>query len=382
MLLLLIICLSTFTIAWLSSCKVEPSLLLSGRTLKEEILVHHNPDGSYSLDFETEGEWKIYRGNSPDKIDWTEPFSVFTGKTLQLPPASARTRSFFGLVSPKGDTMIVSERKIPLEEQPNFRDLGGLPAGKDRYVKWGMIYRSGKLSDLTRNDQAYLSNLGIRTVVDLRNNIEIGKDPDRLPNGVNYHQFSLSDKEGQAYNRLRRMVLREGYRKQKAKDLFQDVMRAFADTLADDIKPVFELLLKEEKAAPLVFHCSGGKDRTGFTAAMILSALGVDRSVILQDYLMSNFYRQTENASGMSKARLLGIDAETLEYAFLVREEYMKAVFEVIDKKYGGTDKYLETKYGLGEAERQFLREKFTLPYLKVIPVTLDTIELAPVSTK
>lgn len=367
------------------SCKISPSSKNVKRTLSDKIIVKRDYAGTYSLQLDPAGKWQIFQGPSPDKIDWTKATEV-DGDYIQLPaPDKDLYRNFFGLVSPKGDTMIVSERLIPMEGQPNLRDIGGLPTEDGRFVKWGEIYRSGKLSDLTSNDLRYLSRLGIKTVVDLRNDIEIAKDPDRYPKGVKYYQISLSDKEGKAYERIRQMVLKEGYRRAKAKALFVDVMRAFADTLATDIKPIFGLLLNENDRTPLLYHCTGGKDRTGFTTAMILSALGVSREIITEDYLMSNYYRQEMNRKNMKRARLIGLDAETLEYAIMVRKEYMDAVFEVIDEKYGGTEKYLEVQFGLDEAKRNLLKERYTESYFRhqikkdSLLETQDSVELETV---
>lgn len=263
-----------------------------------------------------------------------------------------------------------------MDKQPNFRDLGGIKNKDGRFVKWGTIYRSGHLSDLKNDEIRYFSKLGIHTVIDLRNNLEIAKDPDRYPSGVKYVQYSISDKEGKAYSRLKQMVLKEGYRRAKAKQLFVDVMKSFADTLATDAKPIFDLMLSEKENEPLLYHCTGGKDRTGFVTAMILLALNVDRKEITEDYLMSNYYRRFSNLRSMKRARLIGLDSETLEYASMVSKDYIDAVFQVIDEKYGGTDVYLETKFGLTPEKRVALIQRYTAPYYndKVEPINVTEV--------
>ncbi len=341
------------------SCTVSPNAKDPPRTLARKAIVNKSADGYYSIHFSKAGKWKIYHGPSPEKIDWTK-FSQIDGEVFQLPDRYQDQRLFFGLAGAHGDSIILSERLIPLKGQPNFRDLGGLETNDGRYVKWGMIYRSGKLSNLKKNDLQYMSHLGIRSVVDLRNDVEIAKDPDRIPEGATYYQIPVGDKEGKAYNKLRRMVMKEGYRKAKAKTLFVDVMRSFADSLAEDIRPIFDLLLSEEESTPMVYHCTGGKDRTGYTTAMILLALGVDRKTITDDYLMSNYYRKEANLKNMRKIRLTGLDAETIDYAILVRKEYMEAVFGVIDEKYGGTDAYLELKFGLTKEKREEFKRRYS----------------------
>ena len=324
----------TATLLLMNSCSVNPSATNPENSLSEKISAVRALDGSYTLNLPVLDKWKIYQGPSPDKINWAE-FAETRETSMFFPAAKDRGRIFFAVESGSGigDTVIVSERQIPTVEQPNFRDLGGFPTQDGRYVKWGTLYRSGHLGDLKKEELRYFSKLGIRTIVDLRNNLEIAKDPDKYPKGVNYIQYSLSDKEGKAYSRLKQMVLKEGYRRAKAKDLFVDVMKSFADTLASDVKPVFDFMLSDKEDIPLLYHCTGGKDRTGFMSAMILLALNVDRKTITNDYLMSNFYRRESNLRGMKRARLIGLDAETLEYAMLVRKEYLDAVFQIIDEK-------------------------------------------------
>jgi protein-tyrosine phosphatase len=362
--------LTSIVIVLMNGCSVNPSANNPADTLAEKTTAIRGEDGSYVLKLPALGEYKIFQGPSPSKINW-EKFIETKENSLYFPPAPDKGRIFFAVESTK-DTLIVSERQIPTDDQPNFRDLGGLPTKDGRYVKWGTIYRSGKLSDLKKAELTYFSKLGIRTIVDLRNNIEIAKDPDRYPKGVNYIQISLSDKEGKAYSRLKQMVLKEGYRRTKARDLFVDVMKSFADTLARDVKPVFDFMLSDKEDIPMLYHCTGGKDRTGYVTAMILLALDVDRKTIIDDYLMSNYYRRDSNLRSMKRARLIGLDAETLEYAILVRKEYMDAVFQVIDEKYGGNSAYLETKFGLTEAKRLELKKRYTVPYFneKAKPLT------------
>ena len=125
----------------------------------------------------------------------------------------------------------------------------------------------------------------------------------------------------------------------------------------------------------MVYHCTGGKDRTGYTTAMILLALGVDRKTITEDYLMSNYYRRDANLKNMRRIRLTGLDPETIDYAILVRKEYMDAVFDVIDEKYGGNAAYLEAKFSLTEEKRNELKRRYTEPYFSGKMEPIESIE-------
>lgn len=329
------------------------------RSLKEPVIVTRFQNGTYVLDFAKKGEWKIFSGKSRKTIDWTKPLAVIDGEQAEFPEIGKDGRVFFGLVSPENEIIIASERRIYLKNTPNFRDLGGLRTEDGRVVKWGEIYRSSKLSDLEAEDLLYLKMLGIKTVCDFRYDSEINKDPNRLPKGVDYYKFPIGGKEGVEYHAIRRQVIRGDIRKLKAKKKFIEIMQLFADSAAHDFKPVMDLLVQGDKT-PLVFHCSGGKDRTGFMASIILAALGVDEKTVKEEYLMSNFYRYRANRSGARKARLIGIDSETLHYAFVVQEEYIDGVFDSIREKYGDLNNYLEIKFGLTEPLRQRLRDLYT----------------------
>ena len=238
--------------------------------------------------------------------------------------------------------------------------MGGIPTKEEgRFVSWGNLYRSGELSELTKDDLAYLKHLDITSVDDLRNDVEIEDKPDKIPANAKYFHIPIGDKEGKEYRRLKRKLIFGGMRRQKAKAEFINIMKAFADSAATDFKPVVDQMIKEERV-PLVFHCSGGKDRTGFLAALIYAVLNVDRDVIRNEYMMSNYYRYEKNKRLVKKARWLGLDAETMEYAFLVREEYLDAAFDLIDAEYGDMDTYFEKKFGLTPLIRQELIDKFT----------------------
>ena len=104
---------------------------------------------------------------------------------------------------------------------------------------------------------------------------------------------------------------------------------------------------------PLVFHCTAGKDRTGFAAALILSALGVPRAVVMQDYLLTNdFYRQPVAASGLASQ-------EVLDVLWKVQAGFLEAAWQVVESEHGGVDRYLEKSIGLGAAQRRRLEQLY-----------------------
>lgn len=339
------------------------------RTLSESVVVQKEKDGDYEFYFNKEGEYTLYKGLSPDKIDWSTPILTMQGSEIELDEISPDKRLFFGITGDNIDTIIVSERLIPLEGTLNFRDVGGIPTADGRVVKWGKVYRSGKLSKLTKRDLRYFGELNIQTILDFRNDVEIKKDPDRYPTSydVQYLQYPIGDKSGETYVAYEQKVRSGEIKGKESKALFIELMKQFADTVAKDFKPLFTHL-QEAKDVPLVYHCTGGKDRTGFATAMFLSALNVERKTVINDYLMSNYYRYDKNLSNMRKARLVRMDTEMLGYLMQVNEDYINAVFEVIDDKFDGIDNYLEVQFGLTKEVREKMIQMYTYDINDYLP--------------
>ncbi|MEM1326054.1 MAG: tyrosine-protein phosphatase [Bacteroidota bacterium] len=350
----------------LNAC-VGESIKKPTRTYEEEILLKHNiKEGQYTIEFQNpKQEWTVYQGVTPKEIDWTQPVAKTSGEMLMLPALEDVPRTFFALVSKK-DTVLLSERRLALEGASNFRDLGGIPTKDGRYVKWNKIFRSNRLSDLSKRDLRFLKKVGLETVADFRYEVEIEKHPDRIPQGADYYKYPIGGNEGGTRYLEMKQKVREGITAPEVKDLFVGIMEEFTATATSSFAPVFDHLF--EKEVPLVFHCTGGKDRTGYMSAMILSALDVDREVIMQEYLMSNYYRYNDNRSNFRKGLLVGIDREVLATGFLVKEDYLKEVWRVIDEEYGGTDQYLEKKYGLTPEKRAQLKEMYTYEIDQIVP--------------
>jgi protein-tyrosine phosphatase len=184
------------------------------------------------------------------------------------------------------------ERHIPLAGQPNFRDLGGYAAGDGRRIKWGLVYRSGELSQLSDDDVSKLGDLGIRTVVDLRSVEEVSARGDgRLPPGAKLLPTPITSSD--IFAKLIPMFL-EGDFSKLPPDLLDQVNRALVREFTAQYASLLRAL-GDPANRPLVFHCTQGKDRAGFGAAMVLSALGVPWETVLEDYLLSNHFRKDEN---------------------------------------------------------------------------------------
>ncbi len=217
------------------------------------------------------------------------------------------------------------QRLLPLQGAYNVRDLGGYRTAHGTTVKQGKVFRSGDLNRLTEDDLAQLAAIPIRAYIDFRTADEIAAAPDRAPSTLR-KAFDLPIAPGSLMDLARMNTGRGGEMMEQANEV---LVRDFQESYSD----FFSILLKDENA-PVLFHCSAGKDRTGFAAMLFLAALGVDRDTILQDYMLSEEYLRDKYAAKIKKEPYL-------EAFYTVRPSYLIAALAVIDKEYGGIDNYL-----------------------------------------
>ncbi|RYE42556.1 MAG: tyrosine-protein phosphatase [Hyphomicrobiales bacterium] len=235
-------------------------------------------------------------------------------------------------------------RSLPLSGASNFRDLGGYVGRDGRPLRWRRLFRSDHLAALTPEDAAVLADLQLARAVDFRGHAERSALAYALP-GVAYHALSI---EPTVVQRAKDMA-QAGDRitAEIAVQLMQDTYRAFVADNAQQFASLFAHLLEGD--APLVFHCTAGKDRTGFAAALILSALGVPRDVVMQDYLLTNslYVRPAHMASGTPE--------EVLNVLWRVQEGFLQAALEAVDNDHGGMQRYLQDRLHVGPAEQERL---------------------------
>lgn len=231
-------------------------------------------------------------------------------------------------------------RVLRLEGATNFRDLGGYRGQDGRAVRWRRLFRSEHLAGLTPADQAALAALGLRRAVDFRGVAERAATPYEVP-GVVQHALSI---EPTVVQRMQDLV-QAGRRLDAAvvTGLMQDLYRALVNDQAHRFAELFALLLDGD-GSPLVFHCTAGKDRTGFAAALILLALGVPRDTVLGDYLLTNqHYRHPPLPQSDTPPDALAV-------LWRVQQGFLDAALHAVDHDQGGIDRYLRQRLGLSDA--------------------------------
>ena len=247
---------------------------------------------------------------------------------------SANVRYFFEAFMAQG-SVLFSENHIPLAGQSNFRDLGGYQGANGKYILFGRLYRSGKLSGVTTGDLIYLSSMALASVIDLRSVDEVADEPDLLPGGVVYYNYSLSVDFD--FNKVLSQIVSgqaDAYQTMidfYSEDIDQDLVDAWTD--------IFDVI---EESAPVMFHCSGGKDRTGMTAVLLLLALGVDRDMVITDYTKSDYYLADwidEKVAEVDK--LYPGSGELVRPMLESKPEYMETFLETVERDFGTVDNFL-----------------------------------------
>lgn len=182
------------------------------------------------------------------------------------------------------------DRIVALDGPLNFRDIGGYKNNKGQHIKWNKIYRSDSLSSLSKEDEQKLADRRIVVDIDLRSTYEQNAAPDKQWPGVRYvdaHIYSDNPKENKGDNKLFRFIhhipdMGDNF----LGKIYQQVL--LNSHSQEEFAKIFAELIELPEEDALVYHCSAGKDRTGMTSALILTALGVDDDTIAQDYLLTN----------------------------------------------------------------------------------------------
>lgn len=245
-------------------------------------------------------------------------------------------------------------RSLGLAGAPNFRDLGGYRGFEGRELRWRRLLRSDHLGALTAADFARLRDvLGAELrVCDFRGVSERTSAACVIPGAV-VHSLPIEPTVVQRITDL----LAAGRRLSEADmvALMQETYRGFVRENTARFAKLFTHLLGEQES-PLVFHCTAGKDRTGFAAALILLSLGVSREEVLRDYLLTNSHLPPAAAARSA------LPAEAVTVLYRVQEEFLRAALDAVDQDFGDIENYLEAGLGLGLAERAELVRRYLTP--------------------
>src|SRR6202048_2031596 len=242
----------------------------------------------------------------------------------------------------------VRTRHLNLAGASNFRDLGGYPTGNGRSVRWRQIFRSNHLGHLTDDDIAVVQELGVRSAFDFRG-AEERQAALCLMKDVTVHSLPVEPTVVAAL----RAISASGTQlsTDHAVEVMRDSYRSYVQQNTPRFRALFAHLLEDR--APLVIHCTAGKDRTGFACALILHTLGVSDDVIAEDYLLTNRYYQRDPSASSD------LPDDVRQVLGTVQPSFLAAAFEAIEADYGKLEGYFRDGLGLGAAERAHLEERY-----------------------
>lgn len=236
----------------------------------------------------------------------------------------------------------------------NARDLGKMKTADGKTVKPKMLFRTAHLHNATRSDLKRLFDFGIKNIVDFRDTFEMQKEPDKALKGAdNYNIPALpplppfDEFEPEELKKVMNNSI-EYIFKAVYKDLAQ------SDVSIDAYRRFFKIILSSN-GAPILWHCTQGKDRTGIAAILLLVALGVDENDAIDEYFITNSVMQSEyNAyinSGINE-----LQAEEFRQIMFVHKECISVFMDSVHKNYGGVLGYV--KDGLGITDEEILTLK------------------------
>jgi protein-tyrosine phosphatase len=225
-------------------------------------------------------------------------------------------------------------------------------------VRWGRVFRSDDISKLSDADLDYLALLGLRLVCDFRSDAERGDSPDRLPSPAPLTaSLAISDPGVDPFE-LRERILSGNLGDMDFAKLLIDGNKSYAARFTPQYRAMFERLGAAE-GTPALLHCTAGKDRTGFGAALVLLALGVPEQTVYDDYLLTNATTasRTERVLWLVRLRSFGrADVARIRPIFEARREYLSAGLDEVKRGFGDFERYLTDALGVDAAKRDALR--------------------------
>jgi protein-tyrosine phosphatase len=249
---------------------------------------------------------------------------------------------------------------------PNLRDLGGYKTKDGRIVKRGLVYRANQLYHVSPEDMQKLSELGLKNSFDLRTYAERQPRPDEVPPEVDVVWLDvLADAPGAGPAQNERLMqdpkaANEAFGGGKADEGFMASYRQFVSlpSARHEFRKLF-LMLGDENELPALFHCTTGKDRTGWAAAALLTLLGVPEKVVMEDYLRSNDYVIPMYQAVIDKFVEAGGEKEIPMTLLGVKKKYLEAAFDEMETKYGTIEKYFSEGLGIDAAQQKALRDLY-----------------------
>lgn len=314
--------------------------------------------GLWELQWNSQHPVDIYVSGTPDLSEKVSLGTAVSATSLTVRVPESIVRPYFEISSPT-HSVKAAERLLPLEGGRNFRDLGGYTTADGQTVRWGRLFRSGYMTGLTNADYDYLSAIGIKVVCDLRSKQERENEPTkwRANPGARYVSWDYESVSSGMEALFADGVPTPQQTHEFMRDGYADIVYDQSDRYA---------VIFDELAAgniPLAFNCSAGKDRAGMAAALILTALGVERDQIVHDYSLSETfvdYMAAFAGPDIDKdspyAFLAQLPPEVLSPMLRSDPEFINTAFKTIETDHGSVMNFIRTELKVSDEELAAIR--------------------------
>lgn len=249
----------------------------------------------------------------------------------------------------------------------NLRDVGGVTTGAGDQVRSGMLFRSAQLGERNERTLGQLEELDLQVVFDLRSDDEVERLPDFVPAGVEHVQLDvLADSTERIAAQL--------------EDLFVDPLGAsellLSGVVQDHYVGTYRNLVSLPSALAsysrlfgaiaagqrVLFHCTAGKDRTGWAAAAVQLLLGVPLGTVMDHFLASNDHTLELFGGVMDAFIAAGGDSSALAPVFMVDQQYLEAALDEVARTFGSVESYFIEGLDLGREGVESLRARLLEP--------------------
>ena len=323
---------------------------------------------------------ELFMGDVPIKSNINIKVGESNSGNFKLILPKSKLPKYFVIRSKKYTSNVFAERVLPLENAINVRDMGGYESNDGRTLKWGLLYRGDQLTNLSEDDCNILANFNISTIIDYRSAHERQYHPNKLiPTVVQQYycdpQSSFSEVSADVVDlkgeneKLVNALESGAIPKRYINDKGRNVIESYEDMVTSSKAQIaygraLRAMVRCE-SLPILHHCRGGKDRTGFSSMLFMLLLNIKDEEIVRDYMITKTVRQKRNKMKYDLYHELVERKDYLDYLMAMidtREIYIMSAIKKIREIFGTSDNYFQQHFGLSmeqiETARNFYLEE------------------------
>ncbi len=243
-----------------------------------------------------------------------------------------------------------------------MRDLGGHPTRCGRQIRHNRLFRAGSLAHLEHADWQQLAELNIRVICDFRRDDERQREPTSVPGHIDIEVIALPIDPGSQGGLVKNSMQGARATTESAAETMLAINREFATAHTDSFRLFMQHVQALAPGDALLFHCTAGKDRTGFAAAILLAALNVERDLIEREYALTPLYYVPGEQLQAMQGRYPQVDWKQFESEALLplldaRPDYIAAALDTVDSHWGSMENYIRDALGLKQEDLQQLQD-------------------------